>query len=352
MKLEQEFEALCRHLFDKLGYVVDPASWQNWGVDIRAVKDTVIVMADVRFTHRPMVYPRLLSTWVPAIARLDVSGARKPVLIVSGIVSRENEEWITSQFQLEVWDRKKLLEKGDSVGLSEILRAFFFYCDESTGPYDPAALLAARQTIDEFFEKQDLRVLDKRRGEELFDRLDKLPKGTGAGRSYERLCREILDYLFAGPLVNPIEQKRTQDGLDIFDIVYSINPIARHPIWDAIARDFRARVVMFECKNYGRAIGPMQVFTTERYMSIPALRSICFLLTRFKPSNNAFLAAHAAMRDSGKMIILLDDDDLRRMLMFKDEQSLSEPGTEAWFMQDPSVHLEALIYRFLSSLGR
>nr|WP_198467695.1 hypothetical protein [Pseudorhizobium flavum] len=182
--------------------------------------------------------------------------------------------------------------------------------------------------------------------------MEKLPKGRKSSRKYEILCLEILNYLFEGSLVNPTEQKHTQDGLNIFDIIYSINPIARHPIWDAIARDFPARIIMFECKNYGHPVGPMQVFTTERYMSVPARRSICFLLTRLKPSKNAHLAAHAAMRDSGKMIILLDDQDLRQMLKLKDEQSLLERGNDAWFMQDPSVHLEALIYRFLSSLGR
>lgn len=353
MTIEQEFETLCRHLFDRLGYVIDSASWREWGVDIRAAKGTDVVMADVRWTHRPAVYPRLLNAWVPAIARLDASGARKPILIVSGVVSKANEEWITSQFPVEIWDRDTLIKTGESVGLSEIFRIFFDYSDESTRQDKSPALLAARQAIDEYFSnKPSLAPEDKRRGDDLFEQLERLPKGRVSSRKYEILCLEILNYLFEGSLVNPTEQKHTQDGLNIFDIVYSINPIARHPIWDAIARDFPARIIMFECKNYGHPVGPMQVFTTERYMSVPARRSICFLLTRLKPSKNAYLAAHAAMRDSGKMIILLDDQDLRQMLKLKDEQSLLERGNDAWFMQDPSVHLEALIYRFLSSLGR
>jgi hypothetical protein len=132
--------------------------------------------------------------------------------------------------------------------------------------------------------------------------------------------------------------------------VYRVDP--RHHFWATLTRDFRARVVVFECKNYTDPISPMQVFTTERYMSVNALRPLCFMLTRKTPHAHAELAAFGALRESGKLLIMLNDEDLVQMIKVRDAQLQEEPGTPAWDQNDPTIILDQKIYDFVARCPR
>ena len=96
--------------------------------------------------------------------------------------------------------------------------------------------------------------------------------------------------------------------------------------WETLTRDFRARVVVFECKNYSEPLGPLEVYTTERYMSLGALRPICFVLSRKPVHAHAELAAFGAMRKfGGKLLIFLSDEDLVAMLRMRAAQLRDGP---------------------------
>lgn len=190
------------------------------------------------------------------------------------------------------------------------------------------------------------------RGEELISQLEKIKPGKPDAKNYELICQDIVKYLFGEYLIDARSQARTEDGLNFYDIIYRVNRMKPHPFWEALTRDFRARVVLFECKNYTKPITPIQVFTTERYLSIVALRSICFLLSRKAPQKNAALAASGAMRESGKLLIFLNDKDIKSMLRVRDAQLRDGPDSENWNSNDPTVLLDQKIYEFLSGLPR
>ena len=160
---------------------------------------------------------------------------------------------------------------------------------------------------------------------------------------------EIIEYLFGEHLLDARPQARLEDGLSILDVVYRVNP--SHIFWETLTRDFRARVIVFECKNYTDPVGPQQVYTTERYISTGALRPICFLLTRKPPHEHAELAAFGAMRESGKLLIFLSDKDLGEMLKVRDAQILNskDPADQD---NDPTILLDQKIYDFIARLPR
>jgi hypothetical protein len=95
----------------------------------------------------------------------------------------------------------------------------------------------------------------------------------------------------------------------------------------------------------------MQVYSTERYVSPNALRSICFLLTRHGPNDHATLAAYGALRETGKLLIFLSDSDLIEMLQMRDVQ-LANADKVAMSDSDPTLLLDQKIYIFLAQMPR
>ncbi|MER9544682.1 hypothetical protein NKI72_21780 [Mesorhizobium sp. M0437] len=162
-----------------------------------------------------------------------------------------------------------------------------------------------------------------------------------------------MNYLFGDYLVDPRPQSRTEDGLDILDLVYRVR--AGHPFWDTLTRDFRTRAIIFECKNYSDGITPGQIYSTERYVNAAALRSVCFLVSRAVPHENAELAAFGAMREGGKLFVLLHDAHLEEMLAIRQTQrqlQAKEGSPVRDFANDPSEILDQAIYDFLTRMGR
>jgi hypothetical protein len=116
-------------------------------------------------------------------------------------------------------------------------------------------------------------------------------------------------------------------------------------------------------------IGQQQVHSTERYMSTNAMRPICFVLSREPPHRHALIAAYGALREGGKLLVFLSDDDLIEMLKLRDAQLTNARLTNALLMNekltnvnqtkvdiyqgyDPSIVIEQKIYKFLAETPR
>ena len=93
-------------------------------------------------------------------------------------------------------------------------------------------------------------------------------------------------------------------------------------------------------KNYEKPITQEQVLTTEKYLFLTANRSVAFLISRHRPSDPAILMSQGAIRETGKFILHISDEDLKEMLDMKDSG------------EEPSDHLFTLTDKFLMGLGR
>lgn len=97
---------------------------------------------------------------------------------------------------------------------------------------------------------------------------------------------------------------------------------------------------MFEFKNYCNKVKQTQVYTTEKYLFQKALRNVCFMISRNGLDNNALIATKGILRESGKLIIDLKDEDIYIMLKLK------EAGDE------PSDYLFEIVDEFLFKLSK
>jgi len=150
----------------------------------------------------------------------------------------------------------------------------------------------------------------------LAERLRNLEPGKVEAIQYESLSIEILKYLFGRDLVGWNSQNRTDDGLNRLDCVCRVKPT--HEFWRFIIEDLGSRYVVFEFKNYRDQIGQGQVLTTEKYLLTPALRKVAFILTRNGASEGAMKMTKGAMREHGKLLLILDDQSVIDMLEKRD----------------------------------
>lgn len=346
-----QFEALVRRLLIQMGYdVVEDLrfDWQRRNgpqADFVVSKEEKISYAEVKWTRNTDVPLNLLRDWAAQTARYR-RDEKHAVLIASGHIEPSRQRWAEKEFNIEIWDRDFLLAHASG---TELLEAFqdFFVSFPSHSP--PQKLPVAEEPPEvQATERLPEDAPEFPRGQQLANRLTEIPTGRDTSTEFERVCEEIIDYLFGDSLTDARRQSRLDDGLSILDIVYRVK--SQNPFWAALARDFRARVIVFECKNYEGPVGPMQVFTTERYMSAVALRSVCFVLSRTPAHPHAKVAAQGAMRETGKLVIFLDDEILKSMLNIRDAQVSSASGE--WDGNSPSEILDQQIYDFLATMPR
>jgi hypothetical protein len=176
------------------------------------------------------------------------------------------------------------------------------------------------------------------RGTELCTRLRKVKPGKKDWAGYETICAEILKYLFPNDLHGWHKQKRTDDGLNRYDFVCRLNPTT--DFWNFIIDHLNSRYVIFEFKNYTTKIAQGQILTTEKYLLERGLRRVAIIFSRKGADKHAVKMTQGAMREHGKLMLVVDDHTLCEMLHMK------ERG------EDPTDFLFDLADNFLLSLPR
>lgn len=348
--LGYEFEKLAADVLSDQGYRVKV---QPYDGPIQALQDFDIlafgkhgvqIPVEVKYTRRQRVSIAMLRDASSKAARWKPHAIKaRPMLVYGAAIEKSLREWAELEFGIEIWDRDILFSKAED-SLPKLDR-FFQQNPAIWDSSEHSDQTARREAIEEHPDQ-----LLRPKGEELVAKLRDVPSGKKGAKAYEEVCRAIIDYIFVDDLRDVRSQRRTVDGLNFYDLIYRVRP--SHPFWTTLTRDFRARVVLFECKNYGKPIGPMQVFSTERYLSASALRPVCFVLSRKPANDRAMQAAYGAMRESGKLLVFLSDEDLEAMLRAKDFQ-LNEGGSQdEREANDPIEILDQKIYDFISAMPR
>ena len=78
--------------------------------------------------------------------------------------------------------------------------------------------------------------------------------------------------------------------------------------------------MVFEFKNYNNPITQKEIYTTEKYLYSKALRSVGIVISAHGYDENAFWAAKGCLRENGKLIMLLETEDLIEMNKMKVDQ--------------------------------
>jgi hypothetical protein len=179
---------------------------------------------------------------------------------------------------------------------------------------------------------------EEKTGRRLCEEIRNLGYGTKNWRKFEELCENALKYLFSESLRGWASQQRTIDNRNIYDLVCRVN--SSDSFWEFIGEQLNSKYVLFEFKNYRGPIKKLQILTTECYLLENALRRAAIVITRRGADDSAYAARDGAMREHGKLILIIDEREFCQMLHMKDEG------------EDPSELLFRKTDEFLLSLSR
>lgn len=309
-------------LFRRLGYSV--ASEVPVGgllVDLVIERDGLRHPIEVIYARSNRVpLAQISRTWVE-LRTAESMGLTSPIIAILGRVTGDVKRLAQGAGGVRIWDAEVLLEKARP--FNEVYSTLLQLIGTEFPPVNASSADATR-------------ALER-------DRLIKTLESNEADNSispkeYEKLCLEVFSFLFNPYLYGFQNQLNTTDGANRYDFICRIK--SGNHFWDSIRADFRTRAILFECKNYNSRITADQIYSTERYLFTGALRTVCILISRLGGDESCYRAAQGAMREAGKLILLLSNRDLIAMLRLHEE------------IGGPESYLDEKIWGFIATLPR
>lgn len=157
-------------------------------------------------------------------------------------------------------------------------------------------------------------------------------------KEYEKLCVQIIRYLFETEFTRILEQNSTEDKMFRMDLVCGLKGTSE--FWKILIQHYNTRFVVFEFKNYKEEIDQNLIYITEKYLYNAVLRNVAIIVSRKGFSYNAHKAAIGVLTENGKLIIEIKDDDLITMLRMKADG------------QDASDYLLNILEEYLISISK
>lgn len=271
----------------------------------------------------------------------------QPVLVLTYEISESIKSRCWKDFQVFIWDVRNLLWLFSE--FEDIKNEFIALLDYAVGdieplPPDPNIVQKIRGEDREDSEGTETEATVPEMGvasmpgavpeaastewEETLswkERLARIAPGQEQFKDYELLCIEILKYILGDYLTLWEIQEQTDDGLYRFDLCCKIKNGVHQDFFDTIKSYFKTKYIVFEFKNYTDKIGQKEIYTTEKYLYETALRKVAVILSRKGMDAHALKAIKGSLRESGKLILCLSDQDLLKMVDIK-AQGEGEPA--------------------------
>ena len=152
--------------------------------------------------------------------------------------------------------------------------------------------------------------------------LDACPVGMAGWRQFEKICTEILEYLFTPPLGKPIEQAHTYSGVNRRDVVFPNRMIEEghtpaEKNWHLLYKEHDSRLVLFEFKNYDATeIGHEEINQTANYLT-KTIGRLGIVVGSKLPNDSAHHQRNTINTNDHKEILFLTKVHLKEMLDMK-----------------------------------
>lgn len=284
-------------------------------VDICTKYGDTVYTANVRDSLSASANPVLTEMWAVMVA----SDARRyqqtavPMLIILACVDDnlrdriKNIEAYSINSKLVLIDIRNLLYMvRNNVELREKLIAIL--------PFSTAQITPLKPDIDIV---ESPHFIDTNLHAELITQLQNWVPKDETSSAYEKLCIKVLQALFLDDLDRWEKQEPSNDGLFRFDLICKIKNDTTKEFWKVAGQFFHTKYVVFEFKNYSGLITQKEIFTTERYLYLQALRGVAIIVSTIGVDVNGQKAIKGVLRENGKLIITLTNKDLVQMLQEK-----------------------------------
>jgi hypothetical protein len=334
----QLFEDLVRRILEANNFRVTTNNIRgDRGVDLLADFVNERWAIEIKYYRTARAQPSLIDAAAARVASNGVAAqVQKGMLVVSCILPVELREALEQKFRITFVDQVDLrIWCNSHPDLADELDALL-----EASPSEPQATRPTRD--DPTRSSKLLGGLPSQgrdtRGTELCQELKSIKKGKMSWAQYEKVCEKILKYLFPNDLHGWHSQKRTDDGLNRYDYVCRVRPTTE--FWKFVIDHLDSRYVLFEFKNYSGKIKQGQILTTEKYLLERGLRRMAIIMTRVGAESHAVKMTQGAMREQGKLMLIVNDEKVCKMLHMK------ERG------EDPTDCLFEIADNFLLTLPR
>ena len=170
----------------------------------------------------------------------------------------------------------------------------------------------------------------------LREALDAIPPGKVEAIDFQKLWLDAAEFLFSPPLAVPQYEVPDEAKRNRRDII--IENFAESGFWAVARSEYVARYVVIDAKNYSEPIEKRSVLDIAHYLKGHGCGLFALLATRV----GAAASAKHAMRENWiaerKMILVLDDSDLKRMLVLREDGA------------DPSLVIRERLRTFIFSM--
>lgn len=178
-----------------------------------------------------------------------------------------------------------------------------------------------------------------------FYKLNTIVPGKTGSTKYENFCEEFIKTVFSDYITNIKGQKKNNRDLYRFDIIASLKTNLKS-FWKLIYDKYNSNFILFECKNHSEKIGQDEIYTTERYLYNNALRNVAIIFSRKGINSNGNIARQGILKEHGKLIIVLDDEDLIKLERIYNDYQFDKS------LPSPSDYLLDKVMEFLMDLDK
>jgi hypothetical protein len=301
-----EFEQFVREILaatpgiwlpESAGALFSTSARKDLGFDIEAMRRARPLLVEI-VSQTPQTASRLVAVldqlraaadaYVKAAGPAQRRQARPSLLAVfPGVISPQKLVF-SSHLDVEIWDGRYLTRQARQLGIR--VPSFIATPDnDEVGDRVPA---------------HDLEL-----------RLDAIAPGREHAVTYEKWCKDVLEFLFCPPLSPPILQSSNGSGASRRDLI--LPNYSTRGFWHFMNNHYEAAAVVAEAKNYGTKLDKPAVLQLANYLSRHGTGLFGMLLTRKGLNEGADWTRreHWVLHD--KMMIGLDDEDMRQMLLTK-----------------------------------
>lgn len=250
------------------------------------------------------------------------------VLVFGNKIEEQLKPIIKERYNVEIWDIGNILYLFQD--FPEILNEFIALLNYTINDIE------IKEPIFNFI-TEDAKDFEQ---DDLGTRLDSILPGKDQASKYEETCVEILKLVFGENLSLWRTQQKSNDGLYRFDLCCKIKHGDNEEFFDTLKDFFNTKYVVFEFKNYKDPITQREIYTTEKYLYKTALRSVAIIVSRKGADNNALLSAKGCLRENGKLILCLSDDDLHHLIQLKESKEKPTAEVLSDMLDDMLIDLE------------
>lgn len=251
------------------------------------------------------------------------------ILVVGNIVSKEIVEKYFEKYKIHIWTLSNILwlfEEYPDIK-NEFISLLTYSVDD----------LKLEKPCHSLFQEQR----NKKNEGTWKSKLLAIKPGKGErSKEYEDICVEILKNVLGEYLGLWKVQESSNNGLYRFNLCCKIKNGVNQDFFDTIKNYFNTKYIVFEFKNYEKEISQKEIYTTEKYLYEKALRRVAIIISRKGASKNALSAARGCLRENGKLIMCLSDQDLIELINIKEKEE--QPTAEFFevMLDDLLIQLE------------